>query len=283
MAHLAPEELQAKADAAQAFAEAAAIMAHLRAPGGCPWDREQTLDSIKPHTLEEVYEVFDAIDRRNWTGLQDELGDLLLQVLFYAEIAQGEGHFTIADVIRTLSDKLLRRHPHVFGDVSASTADDVIATWESVKRQERAGQTFATQQQSPEQGMLAGISSAMPAFTEARKLGKAAASVGFDWPDSSGLFDKIAEETQELRNEVDSDAPSPSARLEEEFGDLLFVMTNLARHLKIDPEQALRKANAKFRRRFGRMEVFAAGTPLADHTPEQMESYWDRAKQEERA
>lgn len=283
MAYLAPEELQAKADAAQAFAEAAAIMAHLRAPGGCPWDREQTLDSIKPYTLEEVYEVFDAIDRRDWTGLQDELGDLLLQVLFYAQIAEDEGRFNITEVVRTLSAKLLRRHPHVFGQANAATADDVIATWEDVKRQERAKQEVVAQQSSSGQGLLARISSAMPAFTEARKLGKAAATIGFDWPDSSGLFDKIAEETQELRAEVNTEGTSRAERIEEEFGDLLFVMTNLARHLKVDPEQALRKANAKFRRRFSRMEAFADSVPLAEHSTEQMEAYWDRAKQEEHA
>ncbi|WP_419806552.1 nucleoside triphosphate pyrophosphohydrolase [Terriglobus sp.] len=278
MSHLAPTQVEAQRDAAAAFAEAAAIMARLRAPDGCPWDRAQTLDSIKPHTLEETYEVFDAIDRRDWAGLQDELGDLLLQVLSYAQIAHDEGRFGIADVIRTLSAKLLRRHPHVFGDASADTPDDVITTWERVKQQERAAKP-----QPQAAGLLAGISSAMPAFTEARKLGKAAANIGFDWPNADGLFDKIAEEVQELRDEVDPAAPPDTARIEEEFGDLLFVMTNLARHLKVDPEQALRRANAKFRRRFSRMEAFAADTPLAEHTTAQMEDLWDRAKQEERA
>ena len=277
MAHLAQEQITAQADAASAFAEAAAIMARLRAPGGCPWDREQTLDSVKPHTLEEVYEVFDAVDRRDWTGLQDELGDLLLQVLFYSQIAQDEGHFNIADVIGSLSEKLVRRHPHVFGDLNAETSADVLITWEQVKRQERAARP-----QPQDQGMLATISTAMPAFTEARKLGKAAAGVGFDWPDADGLFDKVTEEVQELRDEAPSDSVSDPARVEEEFGDLLFVMSNLARHLKIDPEQALRKANAKFRRRFGRMELFAGSRPLVEHTIEQMEAFWQRAKQEER-
>ena len=259
-------------------------MAALRAPDGCPWDREQTLDSIKPHTLEETYEVFDAIDRRDWPALQDELGDLLLQVLFYAQIAQDEGHFSIRDVVLSLTAKLLRRHPHVFGDAAANTAAEVIATWERVKQQERdAGdQPQAT-------GLLATVSRAMPAFVEARKLGKAAAAVGFDWPNAEGLFDKIDEELRELRDEaLPGRAAGPNGaveqdRVEEEFGDLLFVMSNLARHLRVDPEQALRKANAKFRRRFERMEVFAEATPLASHTPEQMEAYWDRAKQEERA
>lgn len=279
MEHLANEQIQAQAEAAAAFAEAAAIMARLRAPGGCPWDREQTLDTIKPHTLEEVYEVFDAIDRRDWTSLQDELGDLLLQVLFYAQIAQDEGRFNIADVARSLSAKLLRRHPHIFGDATANTSADVITTWERVKQQERA----VARQQPQTEGLLTSVSRAMPAFIEARKLGKAAASVGFDWPDADGLFDKVAEEVRELRDEIVPGHSSQTARVEEEFGDLLFVMSNLARHLKVDPEQALRKANAKFRRRFARMESFAADRPLVDHTSDQMESFWDRAKQEERA
>lgn len=280
MAHLGPEHIEAQSDAATAFAEAAAIMARLRAPGGCPWDREQTLDSIKPHTLEEVYEVFDSIDRRDWTGLQDELGDLLLQVLFYAQIAQDEHHFQIADVIHSLSAKLVRRHPHVFGDVTAETSDDVITTWERVKQQERS----ARPQPSAEGGLLASVPTATPAFTEARKLGKAAAAIGFDWPSADGLFDKVAEELQELRDEVAPHNPAAAAdRVEEEFGDMLFVMSNLARHLKVDPEQALRKANAKFRRRFGRMEALATATPLAEHTTDQMESLWCRVKQEERA
>ena len=283
MADIAQLRMEAQAEAAAAFAEAAAIMARLRAPGGCPWDREQTLDSIKPHTLEEVYEVFDAIDRRDWTGLQDELGDLLLQVLFYAQIAQDENQFQIADVIHSLSAKLLRRHPHVFGEASAETSDDVIATWERVKQQERS----AGPQPQQQKGLLATVPTATPAFTEARKLGKAAASIGFDWPSSEGLFDKVAEELQELRDEVAPGIPPAPARVEEEFGDLLFVMSNLARHLKLDPEQALRKANAKFRRRFSRMEAFATATatatPLAEHTTDQLESLWNRAKQEERA
>ena len=278
MAHLAMEQIEAQASAAAAFAEAAAIMARLRAPDGCAWDREQTLDSIKPHTLEETYEVFDAIDRRDWAGLQDELGDLLLQVLFYAQIAHDDGHFGIEDVARSLSAKLLRRHPHVFGDASAHTADEVVTTWERVKQEERAAQI-----QLQGKGLLDRVSSAMPAFTEARKLGKAAASIGFDWPDTGGLFDKVAEETKELRDEIDTASPFEAARVEEEFGDLLFVMSNLARHLHVDPEQALRKANAKFRRRFARMEAFAADTSLADHTIDQMEAFWNRAKQEERA
>ena len=278
MPHLAQEDIQAQAESASALAEAIAIMARLRAPDGCPWDREQSLDSIKPHTLEEVYEVFDAIDRRDWAGLQDELGDLLLQVLFYAQIAQDEGHFDIADVAHSLTAKLLRRHPHVFGEQVAETAEDVVTTWEQVKQQERAASPT-----QPAAGLLAHIASAMPAFTEARKLGKAAASVGFDWPSADGLFDKFDEEVRELREELDGAEPVDPARVEEEFGDLLFVMANLARHIKVDPEQALRKANAKFRRRFSRMEAFASGTSLAAHTVQQMEMFWDQAKQEERA
>lgn len=252
-------------------------MARLRGTNGCAWDREQTLDSIKPHTLEEVYEVFDAIDRRDWNGLQDELGDLLLQVFFYAQIAKDEGHFDIAAVAQGLSAKLLRRHPHVFGEAVAHSADDVVSTWERVKQQERA-----TKPKAEQGGLLSSVSSAMPALTEARKLGRAAARVGFDWPDAQGLFDKVTEEVNELRAEVSPGEPADAARVEEEFGDVLFVMTNLARHLHVDPEQALRKANAKFRRRFSRMEAFA-DKPLAEHSLEGLESLWTRAKQEERA
>lgn len=273
---LTQEQLAAQGGAAEAFAEAAAILARLRAPDGCPWDLQQTMDSLQPHTLEEVYEVFDAIERRAWPELRDELGDLLLQVLFYAQIARDEGRFGIEDVVRGLSAKLLRRHPHVFGDAVARTPEAVNATWERVKREERAGGPVL------DAGLLEDISRAMPAFVEARKLGARAAQIGFDWTEAGGLFDKVQEEVAELRAEVDAESRS-AALVEEEFGDLLFVMTNLARHLRVDPEQALRGANAKFRRRFGAMERTAGGSDvLRGLATEQMEELWRQVKQKEK-
>lgn len=257
----------------EAFSEVVAIMARLRGPGGCPWDREQTLDSIKPHTLEETYEVFDAIDRRNWPELRDELGDLLLQVIFYAQIAADDGHFNMEDVVRGLSAKLIRRHPHIFADAVAETAADVNRTWESVKQQERAGNPR-------EAGLLADVPGFMPALVEARKLGAKAAKAGFDWPNTSGLFDKVQEEIEEVRAEL-TGSPD-AAKVEEEMGDLFFVLSNLSRHLQVDPEQALRKANAKFRRRFRAMEL-AADRPFESLSLSEMEDLWSAVKQAERS
>jgi len=245
-------------------------MARLRGPGGCPWDREQTLDSIKPHTLEETYEVFDAIDRRAWDELRDELGDLLLQVLFYAQIAEDEGRFNIDDVVRGLSAKLVRRHPHIFGDVVAETAGDVIQTWDAVKKKEREGKPAKSSG-----GLLGDVPQFVPALVEARKLGSKAAKVGFDWPDAHGLLDKVQEEIGEVRAEMT--ATPDVALLEEEIGDLYFVLTNLSRHLKVDPEQALKKANAKFRRRFGAMESMAS-EGFATLPLEEKDALWNKAK-----
>lgn len=268
--------MNAAQGAAEAFAEAVAILARLRARDGCPWDLEQTLDSIKPYTLEEVYEVFDAIDRRSWPELRDELGDLLLQVLFLAQIAQDESEFGIEDVVRGLNAKLLRRHPHVFGDAIAETPEAVKATWDRVKRQEKASSAVQ------DAGLLADVPRNMPAFLEARKIGSRASQIGFDWTEVSGLFAKVQEEVAELQAEVAAENPA-AALVEEEFGDLLFVMTNLARHLHLDPEQALKKANAKFRRRFGAMERMTGGTEgLRGSTLEQMEELWSKVKREER-
>ncbi len=258
--------------AGQAFAEAVRIMARLREPGGCPWDREQTMDSIKPHTLEETYEVFDAIDRRAWPELRDELGDLLLQVIFYAQIAADDEHFTIEEVVRGLSAKLIRRHPHIFAEGVAHTAADVNATWERVKQQERAGK-------ASDGGLLGDVPRFVPALVEARKLGSKAAKIGFDWPDTDSLFDKVQEEIAEVRAEL---TESPDATLvEEEIGDLFFVLTNLSRHLNVDPEQALRKANAKFRRRFRSMEQVAA-SGLESLSLAEMDALWNEAKRAEK-
>ncbi len=274
MAEITREQLKAQASAAEAVAEAAAIMARLRRlPDGCPWDLEQTLDSIKPHTLEEVYEVFDAIDRRAWNELRDELGDLLLQVLFYAQIAKDEGHFSMEEVARGLSAKLLRRHPHIFGDAVAPTADDVVSTWDRVKREERSGAVTT--------GLLDTVPRAMPGLVEARKLGAKAARVGFDWQSADGLFEKVQEELAEVHEELRADAPR-ALRIEEELGDLLFTVTNLARHLEVDAEQALKKANNKFRRRFAVIEAAAGNADaLRSKSPEELEELWRRAKQNE--
>ncbi|WP_260705310.1 nucleoside triphosphate pyrophosphohydrolase [Edaphobacter flagellatus] len=252
------------------MAEAVAIMARLRGPDGCPWDREQTFDTIKKYTLEETYEVFDAIERRAWPELKDELGDLLLQVLFYAQMASEAGYFTIEDVAANLNAKLIRRHPHVFADVRAEDADAVLKNWEEIKREEKKDAGTVS--------LLDDIPRSMPAMQEAGKLGSRAAKVGFDWPDAAGLFDKLNEEVGELQDELRKPDTGKTA-VEGEFGDLLFTMANLARHLKIDPESALRATNAKFRRRFEAMEREAGGQDeLKTRTPAELEELWRRAK-----
>jgi len=256
-------------------AEAAALMARLRAPDGCPWDREQTFDSIKHNTLEETYEVFDAIERRAWPELRDELGDLLLQVLFYSQMAAEAEYFTLADVAATLSAKLVRRHPHIFGDATADDPAAVQRTWDAVKQEEKrlAGTSV--------KGLLSDVSRAMPAMTEGRKLGSRAARVGFDWPDAAGLVDKLHEEVGELSAEL---AGADPGRLEDELGDLLFTAVNLARHLHLDPETALRRANAKFRARFNAMEEAAGGhEALTAHSAAELEALWAQAKAREDA
>lgn len=272
---------EADSHAGRLFAEAIAIMARLRAPGGCPWDREQTFSSIRKYTLEETWEVLDAIEREHWSDLADELGDLLLQVLFYAEMAAEAGHFTIADVIRGLNRKLIRRHPHVFGEEASAAAGnraeglethgigagEVLRNWEEIKKLEKQVQPAA-------EGRLNGVSRSMPALMEASKIGAKAAKVGFDWPDIQGVMAKLHEETAELETEIrvgDQDA----AR--EELGDLLFTAANLARHLKVDPELALRDANAKFRRRFAGMEA-ATDRPLEQLSTAELESLWTGSK-----
>ena len=254
-----------------ALAESVAIMARLRGPGGCPWDREQTFDSIKRHTLEETYEVFDAIERRAWPDLKEELGDLLLQVLFYAQMAAEAGYFTMEDVAATLNAKLIRRHPHIFGDVEVRDSSTVLRNWEEIKRKEK--QSSRSQNAS----LLDEIPRTMPAMLEAGKLGSRAAKTGFDWPDVSGLFDKLQEEIAELQAELDE--KSKDSGIEGELGDLLFTVVNLARHLKLDPESALRSTNARFRRRFAAMESVAGGADaLAALTPDELEQLWSEAK-----
>jgi nucleoside triphosphate diphosphatase len=276
--------VNASAKAAPPLAEAVAIMARLRGPGGCPWDREQTFDTIKRHTLEETYEVFDAIERRAWPDLKDELGDLLLQVLFYAQMAADEGYFDIADVAAGLNAKLIRRHPHVFPAASgelaqAADANAVLRNWEQIKRQEKEDKRDASTGAGDAPSGLDDIGRTMPATLEAAKLGSRAAKVGFDWPDAQGLMAKIDEELAELRAEMTPSHATNHQRVEEEFGDLMFTIINLGRHLKIDSESALRAANAKFRARFRSMEARAGGfDALASRTPGELEALWAEAK-----
>jgi ATP diphosphatase len=266
-------------------------MARLRGPGGCPWDREQTFDSIKRHTLEETYEVFDAIERRAWPELKDELGDLLLQVLFYAQMAAEAGHFDIGDVAANLNAKLVRRHPHVFpidGQLAdAADATAVLRNWEQIKRTEKIEAAARKKEESGSAGAVGGASAlddiprAMPAVMEAGKLGSRAAKVGFDWPDAKGLFDKLQEEISELQAEAGKGSAAQPILLEEELGDLLFTAVNLARHLNVDAESALRAATAKFRRRFRSMEANAGGfEALGLLSPGELDALWNKAKRE---
>jgi nucleoside triphosphate diphosphatase len=279
-------------DAGRQFAEAVAIMARLRAPGGCPWDREQTFDSIRKYTLEETYEVFDAIERRDWVDLKEELGDLLLQVLFYSEMSAEAGDFSISDVIAGLNRKLIRRHPHVFGDEAAAAAGNVaegletggidakqvLRNWEQIKQLEKNAQV----KDEGLKGRLYVVPRALPALAEATKLGSRAAKSGFDWPDVRGLFDKLQEEIGELEAELAvPDEKRDVKAVASEVGDLLFTAVNLARRLHVDPEFALRETNAKFRRRFAAMEA-ASETALEVLTPESLERLWDEAKERER-
>jgi len=290
------------------FERAVSIMARLRAPGGCPWDREQTFDTIKPYTLEETYEVLEAIDAHDWNELTGELGDLLLQVLFYAEMAAEENHFTIDDVLDRLSTKLVDRHPPVFGDVQAGTPGEVVRNWQALKAEEKKKRLeedgYGAKHGHPD-SVLHGVSSAMPALMEAYKISSRVAYVGFDWPNIEGLFDKLNEETAELHGNLD-DYPEPGprpqsasgvagargvkvpeelrARLEDEVGDLLFVLVNIARYLELDPESALRKTNRKFRRRFEYLEdkLREQGRKPSDASLEEMEVLWQESKQQER-
>ena len=287
------------------FERAVAIMARLRAPGGCPWDREQTFDTIKQYTLEETYEVLEAIENRDWYELTGELGDLLLQVLFYAEMAKEDGHFSVDDVLDRLSTKLVTRHPHVFGEVKAETSAQVLRNWEAIKQQERKQREPARQaEDETPKSILNGVSSAMPALLEGLKLSNKAAHVGFDWPNVEGLFDKLKEELEELRHEVNQippPGPMPigrgiagargqvlpeelKARLEDEVGDLLFVLVNIARYLNVDPESSLRKTNRKFRRRFQHVEeaLRQAGKKPEDASLDEMEAHWQASKNDEK-
>ncbi len=262
-------------EAGTAFVELLRLMARLRAPGGCPWDQKQTFDSIKPYTLEETYEVLDAIDRRDWPGLQGELGDLLLQPVFLAEIAREEQLFDIADSLRAINEKLVRRHPHIFGDAEARTADDVKKRWDEIKKAERAdaGQALAS-------SVLNEVLRAQPALVEAEKISAKAAGLGFEWPTVDGVLEKLTEEASEVAAARQTGSPE---ELEHEVGDLLFTVVNLARWMKVDSEQALRKANARFRDRFAYVERTLALGEGGAHSLEDMEERWQEAKRLDRA
>jgi len=247
----------------------------LRAPGGCPWDREQDFDSIKPYTLEEVYEVFDSIDARDWKALADELGDLLLQCVFYAQMAGEEGHFSIDDSLDAVNEKLIRRHPHVFSDGDADTAGKVKKRWDEIKAEEKKERN-----QTPK-AILDTVSRSQPALAEAAQISSKVAAVGFDWEHIDHVMDKLHEELDELAEARTTGAPRE--HVEDELGDILFVTANIARHLKVDPEQSLRRANAKFRRRFGYIEnaLKARDATLDAASLEEMESLWQEAKSRE--
>lgn len=252
------------------------IMRRLRDPDtGCPWDIEQDFDTIAPYTIEEAYEVADAIERRAWGELEGELGDLLLQAVYHAQMATEDGRFTFQDVVRNISDKMVARHPHVFGDESRDkSADQQTVDWEKIKAAERADKA--------QRGALDGVAPGLPALMRAQKLQKRAARVGFDWPSAQDVLAKITEEAAELEEARDSLGPD---EIEEEFGDLLFVMVNLGRHLGVDAETALRRTNAKFTRRFNSVEdnLKDIGKRPEDSTLEEMDALWDRAKLAEKA
>ena len=270
-----------------------AIMARLRDPqGGCPWDLKQTFATIAPYTVEEAYEVADAIDRGDLDDLKDELGDLLFQVVFHARMAEEAGAFAFADVVRAISDKMERRHPHVFAGMSIADSDALNAMWDAEKKKERLAKLAASgQADALDTSALAGVARGLPEWQRAVKLQKKAAMVGFDWPGPQPVLDKLREELDEVAVEFAAvaEAPADAAaaardRLEEELGDLLFVAANLTRHARVDFGVAMRRANAKFERRFRAMEAMAAadGRSLADLTLEAQDALWERAKGMER-
>ncbi|MCU0730836.1 MAG: nucleoside triphosphate pyrophosphohydrolase [Hyphomonas sp.] len=267
-------------EAARAFQELARIMARLRDPvSGCAWDLAQDFSTIAPYTIEEAYEVADAIERGDMGELRDELGDLLFQVMFHSRMAEEAGSFALADVVAAINDKMIRRHPHVFGeDRDGRSADEQTAAWEVMKAAERAKKAAADVPPSA----LDGVARALPALLRAEKLQKRAARTGFDWTETPPIFDKLEEEIAEVKEAM---ASGDAEAIEDEVGDLLFVVANLARRLSVDPEQALRKANAKFERRFRAMEAAAAQEKIdfASLSLDKQEAYWQRVKKAERA
>ena len=270
------------ARAAREFTRLVEIMARLRAPDGCPWDREQTIDSLKPFVLEETYEVLEAIDRHDHAALCEELGDFVFEAIFLAQLEAEAGEFAIADSLQSIADKLVRRHPHVFkwdeGEAALDSAGQVRTRWEEIKAEERG-------QSEKSKTLLSGIAPALPALLRAYHIGVRAASVGFDWTTPGDIVDKIQEEVDELREVVEAAGGIDQTRAEEEMGDLLFSIANLSRKLGIEPETALRKANDKFTRRFGTLEknVADSGRTMKDMTLDELESAWQRVKASDHA
>lgn len=280
-------------DAGHWFTKLVALQARLRGPKGCPWDREQTHESLRKFLIEEAYEVLDAMDSGSAKKFASELGDLLLQVIFHSILAEEAGRFTISDVIESVHTKMIRRHPHVFGDVSAKTSAAVLKNWEEIKREERAEEQGEREDGSFEDSVLAGVPRSLPAVLEAYQLTRRASQVGFGWEDLAGILEKLDEEKREIQSALPATGardqlkklvtnPDRSAQLEEETGDLLFVCVNIARFLGVDPEIALKKANAKFKERFQRMESAAAheGHRFADLPRDEKEALWNRSKAE---
>ena len=268
--------------AGERFAALVALQERLRAPGGCPWDREQTHDTLRTYLIEETYEVLNALDSGDPKELAGELGDLLLQIVFHSELAREAGRFDVADVIENVHDKMVRRHPHVFGNARARTSSEVLKNWEQLKAEEREAAGNRNKpgysESAPQHAsILDGVPRTLPALLEAHQLTRRAANVGFDWPSVEGIFDKLSEETRELRAAL---AESDRARREEEIGDLLFVAVNLARFLGFDPEIALKRANAKFTARFHEMEraAKASGGQMSKLSAEELDKLWELAK-----
>ncbi|MGH9452552.1 MAG: nucleoside triphosphate pyrophosphohydrolase [Terriglobia bacterium] len=276
----------------QNFSKLVELMARLRSPDGCPWDRAQDYDSVKGLVLEEAYEVVDAVNARNFEGLEEELGDLLFQVIFYSRLAEEENRFAMIDVTRKLYEKLVRRHPHVFGETRARNADEALQSWLRVKESEKKGDTKdaagsavhdGSGDDAPVKSILDGIARTLPALLEAHEIGNRAAESGFDWPDIQSLLDKVEEEIHELRLELEGAKPASARRVEEEVGDLLFAVSNVARYLRSDPLTCLRRANQKFTRRFRAMEARASerGKAIREMDAQELDTLWNEVKQAE--
>ena len=277
---------QKKVTAGEWFERLVALQARLRAPNGCPWDREQTHATLRTYLIEEAYEVLDAMKSGDDVKFANEMGDLLLQVVFHSQIAAEEGRFTVADVIREVHEKMVRRHPHVFGETRAKDAAEVLRTWEQIKAQERQGaqerqQSGAAKPEEKRKSLLDGVPRTLPAMMEGLQLTRKASRAGFDWDNAHGIFEKLREECAELRQASEA---GDAGEVEEEMGDLLFAAVNLARFMQVDPEIALKNANAKFARRFREMERLAAesGGTFAEVSREEKERLWDATKRSEK-